>query len=200
MSKVNQMKREVERDISDIKEILESGDYDSKLNMHKYMDSKYQSKIKTWGLSQYGWVDNLGFDYDYIGLDAIADNLKNMIGKLESYKQDIDLEVFKVFHNSSNKSINIYNKNTNVNTNKNINSINFGELEEYLTNSQTMNAKQKKEAIKYLNDLQKIFESTDSKKRKWEKAKKIISWLLNKGVDIAIAYLPAITSMIGRYE
>ena len=63
MSKINQMKRDVDKDISDIKEILNNKDFNALLEIHQYMDSKYQSKIKTWGYSQYGWSDKLGFDY-----------------------------------------------------------------------------------------------------------------------------------------
>ena len=61
------MKREIENDINSIKEVLNKDDLDEMKKIHKYMDSKYQSKIDTWGLSQFGWSDNLGFDYDYIG-------------------------------------------------------------------------------------------------------------------------------------
>ena len=94
MSKINQMKREIENDINSIKEVLNKDDLDEMKKIHKYMDSKYQSKIDTWGLSQFGWSDNLGFDYDFIGKSSISENLENMIGKLEGYKQDLDLRVY----------------------------------------------------------------------------------------------------------
>lgn len=49
------------------------------MKIYKYMDSKYQSKIDTCGLSQNGWSDSLGFDYDFIGKSGISENLENMI-------------------------------------------------------------------------------------------------------------------------
>lgn len=200
MSKINQMKRDVEKDINDIKEILKNKDFNALLDIHKYMDSKYQSKIKTWGYSQYGWSDKLGFDYDFIGTEGLIDNLKNMIGKLEGYKCDIDLDVYRMMNGSSNKNINVYNMNNNTNSNSNINSnyIDFSVLEERITNNETMTEAQTKEALIYLKELQTIFESKESRKNKWESAKKIVGWLLDKGVDVAISYLPAIVSMITK--
>ena len=61
-----------------------------------------------------------------------------------------------------------------------------------------MTDEQTKEALLYLKELQTIFESKESRKNKWEKAKKIVGWLLDKGVDVAISYLPAIVSMISK--
>ena len=98
MSKVNQMKRDIDKDINSIKEVLSNKNIDEMLKIHKYMDSKYQSKINTWGLSQYGWSDDLGFAYELIGESGISENLENMIGKLEGYKQDLDLRVYEIFN------------------------------------------------------------------------------------------------------
>ena len=200
MSKINQMKRDIEKDINDIKGILKDRDSNALLDIHKYMDSKYQSKIKTWGYSQYGWSDKLGFDYDFIGTEGLVDNLKNMIGKLEGYKRDIELDVYRMMNGSSSKNINVYNMNNNTNNNSNVNSnsIDFSVLEEHITNNETMTEAQTKEALNYLKELQTIFESKESRKNKWEKAKKIVGWLLDKGVDVAISYLPAIVSMITK--
>lgn len=200
MSKINQMKRDVDKDISDIKKVLNNKDFNALLEVHQYMDSKYQSKIKTWGYSQYGWSDKLGFDYTFMGTEALIDNLKNMIGKLEGYKRDIELDVYKIMNGSSSRNINVYNTNTNTNTNNNINNnkVDFSALEKHIINNETMTDEQTKEALLYLKELQTIFESKESRKNKWEKAKKIVGWLLDKGVDVAISYLPAIVSMISK--
>lgn len=72
------------------------------MKIHKYIDSKYQSKIDTWGLSQFGWSDKLGFDYYFIGKSGISENLGNMIGKLEGYKQDLDLRVYEILSRRQN--------------------------------------------------------------------------------------------------
>ena len=73
MSKVNQMKRDIDEDINSIKDVLNNKNIEEMLKVHKYMDSKYQSKINTWGLSQYGWSDDLGFTYELIGESGISE-------------------------------------------------------------------------------------------------------------------------------
>ena len=166
------------------------------LKIHKYMDSTYQSKIDTWGLSQYGWSDDLGFAYDLIGESGVSENLENMIGKLEGYKQDLDLRVYEIFNGKSSSDVKIYNSNKNVNTITN--TVNFNAIIQNIKDNESLTEEQTKEALSYLRELQVIFESKESRKIKWEKAKRIIAWLLDKGVDVAISYLPVIVSMISK--
>ena len=196
MSKVSQMKRSIQKDINDIDEALSSKDCDKMLKIHKHIDSKYQTSIENWGLSMYGWNDGAGFKYDSIGKSSITDNLETMKGKLENYKQNVDIKLYETFSKPT-TSINVINSNVNKNTNKNINTIDFKMIEETILNNESMTESQTKEALEYLNELRKIYDSNDTKKNKWEKAKKIVSWLIDKGVDVAIAFLPTIVSMIG---
>ena len=201
MSKINQMKREIEKDINSIKEVLNKDYLDEMMKIHKYMDSKYQSKIDTWGLSQFGWSDNLGFDYDFIGKSGISENLENMIGKLEGYKQDLDLKVYEIFNGKNSSGVKIYNsnKNANANTNTNTNAtvVNFSIVENNLKNNESLTEEQTIEALKKLEELRSIYQSKDNKKTKWSKVKPIMIWLADKSVDVGIAFLPLITSMFG---
>lgn len=200
MATINQIKKDVEKDINNIKKKLEFEDYNILLDIHKYIDSKYQSKVKNWGYSQYGWSNELGFNYNLIGTEDLLDNLKNMIGKLEGYKNDIDLDVYKMRNGIPNKNISVYNMNNNTNNNNNINNniVDFRMLEKHIANNEVMSDAQTKEALSYLKELETIFLSKESRKNKWEKAKTIVGWLLDKGVDLAISYLPAIVTMISK--
>lgn len=195
------MKREIEKDINSIKEVLNKDDLDKMMKIHKYMDSKYQSKIDTWGLSQFGWSDNLGFDYDFIGKSGILENLENMIGKLEGYKQNLDLKVYEIFNGKNSSGVKIYNnnKNANANTNTNTNAtvVNFSIVENNLKNNESLTEEQTIEALKKLEELRSIYQSKDNKKTKWSKVKPIMIWLADKSVDVGIAFLPLITSMFG---
>lgn len=201
MSKINQMKREIEKDINSIKEVLNKDDLDGMMKIHKYMDSKYQSKIDTWGLSQFGWSDNWGFNYDFIGKSGISENLENMIGKLEGYKQDLDLKVYEIFNGKNSSGVKIYNsnKNANANTNTNTNAtvVNFSIVENNLKNNESLTEEQTIEALKKLEELKSIYQSKDNKKTKWSKVKPIMIWLADKSVDVGIAFLPLITSIFG---
>lgn len=199
MSKVNQMKRDIEKDINSIKEVLTNNDFNEMIKVHKYIDGKYQSKINTWGLSQYGWGDNLGFDYELISEIEISQNLENMIGKLDGYKQEIDLKVYENFNGKNSKELKIYNNSNSINTNTNFvtNNVNFNNAVQDIKNNTSLTEEQTKEALQKLEELKTIYESKDNKKIKWTKVKPIMLWLADKSVDVGIAFLPLITSMFG---
>lgn len=201
MSKVNQMKRDIDKDINSIKDVLNNKNVEEMLKVHKYMDSKYQSKINTWGLSQYGWSDDLGFAYELIGESGISENLENMIGKLEGYKQYLDLRAYEIFNGKSSSGVKIYNNNKNSNSNTNTNTItntvNFNAVLQNIKDNESLTEEQTKEALQKLEELKTIYKSKDSKKTKWAKVKPIMIWLADKSVDVGIAFLPLITSMFG---
>lgn len=199
MSKVNQMKRDIDEDINSIKDVLNNKNIEEMLKVHKYMDSKYQSKINTWGLSQYGWSDDLGFTYELIGESGISENLENMIGKLEGYKQDLDLRAYEIFNGKSSSGVKIYNnnKNSNSNTNTITNTVNFNAVLQNIKDNESLTEEQTKEALQKLEELKTIYKSKDGKKTKWAKVKPIMIWLADKSVDVGIAFLPLITSMFG---
>lgn len=197
MSKVNQMKRDIDKDINSIKEVLSNKNIEEMLKIHKYMDSKYQSKINTWGLSQYGWFDDSGFAYELIGESGMSENLENMIGKLEGYKQDLDLRVYEMFNGKSSSGVKIYNSNKNTNTNTITNTVNFNAVVQNIKDNESLTEEQTKEALQKIEELKTIYESKDSKKTKWAKVKPIMVWLADKSVDVGIAFLPLITSMFG---
>lgn len=199
MSKVNQMKRDIDKDINSIKDVLNNKNIEEMLKVHKYVDSKYQSKINTWGLSQYGWSDDLGFAYELIGESGISENLENMIGKLEGYKQDLDLRAYEIFNGKSSSGVKIYNnnKNSNSNTNTITNTVNFNAVLQNIKDNESLTEEQTKETLQKLEELKTIYKSKDSKKTKWAKVKPIMIWLADKSVDVGIAFLPLITSMFG---
>lgn len=199
MSKVNQMKRDIDKDINSIKDVLNNKNIEEMLKVHKYMDSKYQSKINTWGLSQYGWSDDLGFAYELIGESGISENLEHMIGKLEGYKQDLDLRAYEIFNGKSSSGVKIYNNNINSNSNTNTitNTVNFNVVLQNIKDNEALTEEQTKEALQKLEELKTIYKSKDSKKTKWAKVKPIMIWLADKSVDVGIAFLPLITSMFG---
>ena len=159
------------------------------------IDGKYQTKIERWGLSQYGWRDSYGFHYGTLDFDSLKHNLQNMKSKLEGYIQDIDLKPLTI--NKPTKSINVYNKNEN-NISNIVSNVNFNTVEEKIKECESLTEEETKEALKYLKELKEIYESKGNRKSKWEKAKKILIWLADKSVDIAIAFFPIITSILSQ--
>ena len=193
MSTISQIKREVKEDIIKIEEALSKSDEKILHDVHMMIDGKYQTKIERWGLSQYGWRDSYGFHYGTLDFDSLKHNLQNMKSKLEGYIQDIDLKPLTI--NKPTKSINVYNKNEN-NISNIVSNVNFNTVEEKINECESLTEEETKEALKYLKELKEIYESKGNRKSKWEKAKKILIWLADKSVDIAIAFFPIITSIL----
>ena len=193
MSTISQIKREVKEDIIKIEEALSKSDEKILHDVHMMIDGKYQTKIERWGLSQYVWRDSYGFHYGTLDFDSLKHNLQNMKSKLEGYIQDIDLKPLTI--NKPTKSINVYNKNEN-NISNIVSNVNFNTVEEKIKECESLTEEETKEALKYLKELKEIYESKGNRKSKWEKAKKILIWLADKSVDIAIAFFPIITSIL----
>lgn len=193
MSSLNQIKREVRSDIAKIEEALKQTDEEILRDVHMLIDGKYQTKIEKWGLSQYGWRDTFGFHYGLLSYDSLKHNLQNMKSKLEGYIYDVSLKPLSISQPAT-KSINFYNNNENV-INNNLTNINFNSIEQKIRECEYLTDEETKEALTKLKELQKISESNDSRKNKWEKSKKILIWLADKSVDIAIAYFPVLMSI-----
>lgn len=200
MSKENQIKRDIQKDIDEIELALnnENCSEDDLTKLHIKIDGKYQAKINTWGQSFYNWYDKNGFDYNYMGIEALKHNLLNMKSKLEGY-----LQTFTLIPMPTSKTINYYNnnntnnnKNENTNTNINKQNIDFKQIEENINNMESLTDQETKEALEKLKELETIYNSKENRKQKWEKAKKILLWVADKSVDVAIAYFPIIMNIL----
>lgn len=91
-------------------------------------------------------------------------------------------------------NFNIDNSNSNVNT-TNIN-ITFEKLEKEIKEDTNIQDDEKQEIIDKLNKIKEIQQSNKNKKQKWSAIKSIVIFLLDKGVDFVITYLPQILSLI----
>ena len=191
MSKENMIRRDIQKDIEKIKEGTQNNiEIENLKKLHMHIDGKYQSKIENWGLSQYGWIDNYGFSYEYLDEETIKHNLLNMQSKLEGYLQDYRL----IPNTSLSTDIKVINNNTNSN---NINiKIDFQSLIKQIDEMESLTENETKEAISKIKEIETIYNSKESKKKKWEKIKGILIWLADKSVDLAIAYLPIITNSL----
>ena len=91
-------------------------------------------------------------------------------------------------------NFNIDNSNTNTNT-TNIN-ISFEKLKGDIENDSSIVNEDKIEILNKLDEIKNIQLSNIPKKEKWITIKKILIFLLDKGVDFAIAYLPQILLLL----
>lgn len=205
MSRENQIKRDIQKDMDEIQSLLEQNNSteDELLKLHIKIDGKYQSKINNWGHSCYNWDDKNGFSYNYIDISSLKHNLLNMKSKLEGYWQAFTLAPIAP---SNSKTVNYINNNTNTNSNKNDNSnininevkIDFKQIEKTINDMESLTSAETKEALEKLKELENIYNSKGSRKTKWETAKKILIWVADKSVDVAIAYFPVIMSILNK--
>ena len=185
--KYRDRKREVRMDISKIQEIIADPDDREKLiELHRDLDGKYGAYIQNWGIGMYNYSPDFGFDYDFAGASSLIHNLKLMKAKIEGSM---------LFQDSSVKTVNspnvITNINNTVNTQVNID-IAIDEAMEKIEELTALSKEQINEINGKLDELKKIVDSKDKKTTKWEKAKPIFKYIIDKGLDVAKIVLPLI--------
>lgn len=167
---------------TDIQRISDSSNLSSaeKMKLHRELDGRYQACIKDWYIGFWA-SDSNGTCVHYYQLDssprAVDENLQMMKAKLETYK----LQMNAVSTESVGHQIN-------VTTNVNI-SVSFDEVREKIEDMSTLSREQTNEILAKINELEEISKERSSRKTKWEKVKPIITFALDKGVDVAIAIL-----------
>ena len=98
-------------------------------------------------------------------------------------------------------NIQIDNSNKNENLNNNNNSIcvkTYEEVKSEIENNTYLDNESIQELLLKLEEIKEIEISKDSKVKKWNAAKKIFSFILDKGADIAIMYIPLILQAISK--
>lgn len=129
-------------------------------------------------------------------------DLKASIGDLKNILEDDDFYYAPEKHNDKNQSKtnltlnqNFINSNTNVNA---INVKNITEIKNEIEDNTYLSDSDKTELLKILEEIEKIKNSDESKTKKWDKLKKSVAFIIDKGADIAIAYLPQIIMAISK--
>lgn len=197
MSKENQVKNDIKKDINEIESMLNNKNVtiDELKDLHIKIDSKYSNSIKDFGKSCYSWNKDDGFIYDPLFMDknSYIHNLKNMKGKLEGYYNNYSFTIRSMVPNHSTL---INNTNKIYNYNKNTNTLDFNAIFEQINNMESLSSSETSEVLEKLKELEKISKSNTSKKSKWENIKSILIWLTDKSVDIAITFFPVILEML----
>ncbi|MBB1068900.1 hypothetical protein H5S40_01765 [Limosilactobacillus sp. RRLNB_1_1] len=176
-------------DIKIIEEAIESGDEEKMKTVHIKMDGKYSTYVPNLGKSMYGYSATDGFAYEYIGKEGLLHNLRIIKGRLEGYVYN-----FQVTQNSKlNQAINV---NVPVTNSNDINiSLSFKDARQQIEEMPGLNESETEELKTKIDELEKINSEKISKKKKWEKVKPIISFVLDKGADVAITIMGLILQM-----
>ena len=77
-------------DMKRIDEAIATADFDALMDLHVDLDGTYHNRIKSWGRSMYGFMKEMGFAYECLGVESLRHNLKAMKAELRGFLFDID--------------------------------------------------------------------------------------------------------------
>ena len=175
----------VKADIQEIDECLESKQENMYWDLFLKLNGRYQACVKDWFKGMWGENKestnvNIGFLEDSHA--SLYDNLKLIKAKLETYQYRMNA----VSPAEPTTQVNVTNTNT-IGIN-----LTFDEAREDVKNMTSLTDADTDEILKRIQELEKVVNSGESKKSKWEKAKPVLKWLADKSFDIGKIILPLI--------
>ena len=138
----------------------------------------------------------------YVGVPGYEtneiENIKIVKSKLEYLLNRVDNP--ELYNNSKSSGINISTVNNNTNDNSNTTNINMSinDIKKNIDDNTYLSDSEKKELLMKLDEIEELQKSEESKSKKWDRAKKLLSFILDKGADIAIMYIPQIMKAINK--
>lgn len=165
---------------SENKETSES----EKLQLYKMITAKYHSYVPKLSDGLYCYIQACGF-YDDVSDEELFHNLKQVYNKMLSFKA-LGYPSLKETIPQSAPMVQI----TNTNESKIDINISFSDVRKEIENMSALPDVEIEEILNKINELEKIVKSSNRKSKKWDKAKDIIKWIADKGVDVGIAILP----------
>ncbi len=173
----SQFKKIIDDDIAKGKEIVEKRDKQNCKSLHAMLISKYTPIIEAFD-------DNLHSLFYDETMEKCLENISIMVSKLELFKameyQNINAKM--------ERGVTINNNNTNTNSIE-LNT-NFEQAKKEIENMTALTDKDVIEILSKLDELESIIRSDDRKTKKWDNAKGIVKWIADKGVDVAMTFLP----------
>ena len=124
------------------------------------------------------------------------ENIKIIKSKLEYLLNRSDNP--DLYNKQNNSGITISNVNNNSNTNNISFKMSIEDIKSNIDDNTYLSDMDKKELLSKLDEIVELQNSKESKSKKWDKAKKIMAFLLDKGADIAIMYIPQILKAISN--
>lgn len=163
---------------------------DIKNNPFKYEDDELYDKVLFCynSLSSTLTLNNMNDTYSLWG-DTLVYNRSFLMAHANEIKLKIDLYLRELETASQNKSSLVIN-----NTNTISIDVTFNQSIEKVNSSVLYDEDEKQEITDKINELKAIVEAKDAKVKKWDKAKNIMKYLIDKGIDAGIALLPFLTN------
>ena len=160
---------------------------DERLELFRQLHGKYQSCIVDWANSMWGFNPKDHTIYlDNIGDLSVNENLKLAKAKLTTFKFGMNAVSLP---DVPTNQINIQNNNV-IKVN-----ITFDEVRSQVNDMTSLNEEETNELLERIDELEKIVNSKDKKKTKWQKVAPILKWLADKSFDAAMIILPLILKL-----
>ena len=188
-SKERKAQKEVLRDIQKIDAAISSANYSEQVELHRYLDGKYQACIVDWGKGMYGYNQDYGFDPDLADQSSIKHNLLLMKPKLESFSKGWNSRTTPT-QASQKQEMSVVLNNTVQAT------ITFDDARRQIEEMSALSKEQTDEIVKKIDELESIIGGQSNRKNKWDKIKPIVLWAVEKGVDVGITILKLVTQKI----
>ncbi|MBL1070919.1 hypothetical protein [Ligilactobacillus salivarius] len=179
----------IKPDITAINQAMDSDNEDKMKEIHIQMDGRYTTYIPNFGKSMYGYSNDYGFSYEYMDKEVLFHNLLIMRGRLEGYIYNFPIAQASVPYQDIHLNVPV------TNTNKINISLSFKDVRQQIEDMPGLTEKETSKLKDKINELEKINSERISRKKKWEKIKPIASFVLDKGVDVAIPILSLILQM-----
>lgn len=189
LAKDQAREKAVKADKKRIDEALSSNDETKLKATHMDIDGKYGGYILDWGKSMYAYGTDLGFDYEWLGKDALIHNLTLMKSKIEGYSLGFERQTNRTYSPSNNVSVNVSNTNE-VNI-----SVSFDDVRKQIEDMTSLTDGQTQEILDKITEIEAAFKENSSKKSKWEKVKPILKWLADKSFDVGMTLLPLLLKL-----
>lgn len=161
----------------------------AKQQLYHEVTAKYHTIIPKLGEGLYNYNFACGF-YDEVSGESLFYNLNQLFNKLTAFKAT-DFPTLKTQKDIPQTQLSITNTNQNQNTNRVVVNIEKVIKQVEGITSNNLSEEDRKRITDDLYTLEGI-KNSGNKDRFWDKARGIISFVLDKGVDVAIATIPYI--------
>lgn len=144
------------------------------------------------------WVEGTP---DSAFVEALEADLKTSIEDLKELKKEEEQGIIYQTKGESKKYIKdpsqVFNFNiNNSNTNINQNNYTIEEIRKCISDNSMIGDIEKDDLLQKLNEIEELQKSNATKNEKWKIAKNILKFIVDKGADIAIMYIPQILNAL----
>lgn len=174
-------------DIEHIKSALDSctDNEEEKQQLYLSVTAKYHPYVPQLGTGLYQYFADQEF-YDEVSGESLDYNLRQIYNKLLAFRSLNYPGLGTAIAHTPNTVVTI----TNTNENHNTITLSFDAVRETVKGMTSLPNEEIEEIQKRIDEIEEIVSSPESKSKKWSRAKEIVKWIADKGVDVGIALLP----------